>query len=54
LHEAGALKVIAELGDRSTVQYPIPISKKLPLPPVHSDLVAQNGHQPSLGDRIKN
>lgn len=46
------LNVISELCDRSTVRYPIPIPKKIPLPPVHPDLVGRDIRQPSLSHRL--
>ncbi|TVP61460.1 MAG: glycosyltransferase family 1 protein [Nodularia sp. (in: Bacteria)] len=46
------LNVIAELSDRSTVRYPIPIPRKISLPPVHPDLVGRDIRKPTIGDRV--
>lgn len=46
------LNVISELSDRSTIQYPIPIPRKIPLPPVHPDLQGYDRRKPTASDRI--
>lgn len=47
------LNVIAKLSDRSTVRYPIPIPRKIPLPPVHPDLVGRDRRKPTLTDKFQ-
>ncbi|WP_084150039.1 glycosyltransferase family 4 protein [Picosynechococcus sp. NKBG042902] len=46
------LNVIAELSDRSTVRYPIPIPRKIPLPPPHPVLARRDRRKPTISDRV--
>ncbi len=47
------LDIIVKLCDRSTIQYPIPIPRKIPLPPLHPDLAGRDRRHPSLAAQTK-
>jgi colanic acid/amylovoran biosynthesis glycosyltransferase len=47
------LSAIDLLSDRCTVRYPIPITRKILLPPLHPSLIGRDRRKPSLTNRAK-